>query len=197
MEKFKPIGQKLPPEFKITVFKEVLEKAVFGPLGIYFEMKIKNYGSTFRLDEFIEIKVFIDLEKFMPIGNNYNQNYENNLYSIEDTIEYGLALVGLVQDEAQVYYEYVNYNSIDKLLIKMTKELQDILSNTFDVPLNELQEIQYYLYVAESESPYIRVDCDFYELPDSIDTNDAEDIAKEIFYSQKKLSDLYDMEVLL
>ena len=56
---------------------------------------------------------------------------------------------------------------------------------------------RYYFYGAESEGIDIRIECDFYELPDSIDKTRAEDIAKDIFYNQKKLSDVYDLDIFM
>jgi|TARA_R110001599_G_scaffold22743_8_gene83838 hypothetical protein len=188
-------------DINLDVFKKVLEKAIFGPLGVHFNVKTTNRGGMFSRDEHIEIKIFVDLEKFMPVGNDYNPEYEDSLYSIEDTLEYGLAILGLKTNDVVVFYDYVKHRSIDGILEKMTKELQYKVSDEFEVPINELQDLKYYFYGAESEGIYIRIECDFYELPDSIDKTRAEDIAKDIFYNQKNLllyglSDTYDLDIL-
>ena len=181
-------------DINLDVFKKVLERAIFGPLGLHFNVKPTNRGGLFS--EYIEIKIFVDLEKFMPVGNDYNPEYEDSLYSIDDTLEYGLAILGLKTNDVVVFYDYVKHRSIDGILEKMTKELQYKVSDEFEVPLNELQDLKYYFYGAESEGIYIRIECDFYDLPDPIDRTRAEDIAKDIFYNQKKLSDVYDLDIL-
>ena len=184
-------------DINLDVVKKVLEKAIFGPLGVHFLVEPTNRGGMFSRDEHIEIKIFVDLEKFMPVGNDYNPEYEDSLYSIDDTLEYGLAILGVKTNDVVVFYDYVKHRSIDGILEKMTKELRYDISDEFEVPINELQDLKYYFYGSESEGIYIRIECDFYELPDSIDKTRAEDIAKDIFYNQKKLSDVYDLDIFM
>ena len=177
------------------IVKKVLDKSIFGPMDVEFIVR-KTEPSTYQRDEYFEIIIYVDLERFMPIGNNYDREYENFLYSIEDTMVFGLALLGLSDNDVLISLEYDNRDSIDKLLYQMTRKLQLKLSEEFNVPFDELVGVGFYFYGTDIDNPYIRIESNLYDLPDPIDETRAEDISRDIFYKEKSLSDEYDLDIV-
>lgn len=183
----------------LDVVRKVLGKALFDPMGVEFVVSSIRYNSSeYSRDETIQIIIYVDLERFMPIGNSYDREYENSLYSIEDSLEYGFALLGMDSNDFIPYFEYINRGSIDKILNRMDKKLFLKLSDEFGVSYDELDksETGFYFYGADSQNPYIRIEANLYDLPDPIDESRAEDISREIFYEEKPLSNEYDIDIV-
>ena len=181
----------------LDVVRKVLGKALFDPMGVEFVVS-SIPPSEYSRDETIQIIIYVDLERFMPIGNSYDREYENSLYSIEDSLEYGFALLGMDSNDFIPYFEYINRGSIDKILNRMDKKLFLKLSDEFGVSYDELDksETGFYFYGADSQNPYIRIEANLYDLPDPIDESRAEDISREIFYEEKPLSNEYDIDIV-
>ncbi len=199
----------------LDIIKKILDTSIFGPSDIEYSVKISEWSSkwnNYSDKKYVDITVYVDLEKFMPVGSSYNSSYESLIYELESTIDTIGGLLGLSDGQLQLNIEYINFNSINKIMDRMTNKLRGYINHNYNVPLDDLTEVRYYFYGSESENPYVRIEVDLFEFLSDLDggkldthgrlinkssvEDDVHDISKKIFYDEKQLSDTYDLDVI-
>lgn len=199
----------------LDIIKKILDTSIFGPSDIEYSVKISEWNSkwnSYSDKKYVDITVYVDLEKFMTVGSSYNSSYESSMYDLEDTLDVIYGLLGLSDGQIHLNIDYINFNSINKILDRMTNKLRGYINHNYNVPLDDLTEVKYYFYGSESDNSYVRIEVDLYEfLSDlnggKLDTHgrlinkssvedDVYDISKKIFYDEKPLSNTYDLDVI-
>ena len=199
----------------LDIIKKILDTSIFGPSDIEYSVKISEWNSkwsNYSDKKYVDITVYVDLEKFMTVGSSYNSSYESLIYDLEDTLDVIYGLLGLSDGQIHLNIEYINFNSLNKILDRMTNALRGYINHNYNVPLDDLTEVRYYFYGSESENPYVRIEVDLYEFLSDLDggkldthgrlinkssvEDDVYDISKKIFYDEKPLSNTYDLDVI-
>ena len=202
----------------LDIIKKILDTSIFGPSDIEYSVNILEWNfkySTPPYKKYINITVYVDLEKFMTVGSSYSSSYESSLYNLEDTLDIIYGLLGLSDGQIHLNIEYINFNSLNKILDRMTNELRDYINHKYNVPLEDLTEIKYYFYGSESDNPFVKIEVDLYPFFDEFNVQgdgttdirgktidkiyvreDVRDISEEIFYGEKSLSGGYDLDIV-
>jgi len=203
----------------LDIIKKILDTSIFGPSDIEYSVNILDWNFKYQADvykKYVNITVYVDLEKFMPVGSSYNSSYESSMYELEETLDVIYGLLGLSDGQIHLNVEYINFNSINKILDRMTNKLRGYINHNYNVPLDDLTEVRYYFYGSESENPFVKIEVDLYEFFSKFDVagdggttdiagktidnaylrNDLDDISKEIFYGEKLLSGAYDLDII-
>ncbi len=199
----------------LDIIKKILDTSIFGPSDIEYSVKISEWNSkwsNYSDKKYVDITVYVDLEKFMTVGSSYNSSYESLIYDLEDTLDVIYGLLGLSDGQIHLNIEYINFNSLNKILDRMTNALRGYINHNYNVPLDDLTEVRYYFYGSESENPYVRIEVDLFEFLSDLDSgkldthgrlinkssveDDVYDISKKIFYDEKPLSNTYDLDVI-
>lgn len=202
----------------LDIIKKILDTSIFDPSDIEYSVNILDWNFKYQAEvyeKYVNITIYVDLEKFMTVGSSYNSSYESSLYNLEDTLDVIYGLLGLSDGQIHLNIEYINFNSLNKILDRMTNELRDYINHKYNVPLEDLTEIKYYFYGSESENPFVKIEVDLYTFFDesnvqgvgttdiggkTIDKTyvreDVSDVSKEIFYGEKLLSGAYDLDII-
>lgn len=202
----------------LDIIKKILDTSIFGPSDIEYSVNILEWDFKYNAQpykKYVNITVYVDLEKFMTVGSSYSSNYESSMYNLEDTLDFMYGLLGLSDGQIHLNIEYINFNSLNKILDRMTNELRDYINHKYNVPLEDLTETRYYFYGSESDNPFVKIEVDLYPLFNesniqgdgttdiggkTIDKfeirEDVRDISQEIFYGEKSLSGGYDLDVI-
>ncbi len=202
----------------LDIIKKILDTSIFAPSDIEYSVNILDWNFKYQAEvykKYVNITIYVDLEKFMTVGSSYNSSYESSLYNLEDTLDVIYGLLGLSDGQIHLNIEYINFNSLNKILDRMTNELRDYINHKYNVPLEDLTEIKYYFYGSESENPFVKIEVDLYPFFNesnvqgdgttdiggkTIDKTyvreDVRDISQEIFYGEKPLSGAYDLDII-
>ena len=202
----------------LDIIKKILDTSIFGPSDIEYSVKISEWNSkwnNYSDKKYVDITVYVDLEKFMTVGSSYNSSYESLIYDLEGTLDVIYGLLGLSDGQIHLNIEYINFNSLNKVLDRMTNELRGYINHNYNVPLDDLTEVRYYFYGSESDNPFVKIEVDLYPFFNesnfqgdgttdiggkTIDKNyvreDVRDMSEEIFYGEKSLSGGYDLDII-
>ena len=176
-------------------------------------MDFKYNSQSYK--KYITITVYVDLEKFMTVGSSYSSSYESSMYDLEGTLDIIYGLLGLSDGQIHLDIEYINFNSLNKILDRMTNKLRGYINHKYNVPLEDLTENKYYFYGSESDNPFVKIEVDLYPFFNeskfqgdgttdiggkTIDKiyvrEDVRDMSEEIFYGEKSLSGGYDLDII-
>ena len=199
----------------LDIIKKILDTSIFGPSDIEYSVDILEWEYKYSSNpdkKYVNITVYVDLEKFMTVGSSYNSSYESSVYELEESLDTIYGLLGLSDGQVQLNVEYINFNSINKIMDRMTNKLRGYINHNYNVPLVDLTEVRYYFYGSESENPYVRIEVDLYEFLSDLDggkldthgrlinkssvAGDVHDISRKIFYDEKPLSNTYDLDII-
>lgn len=202
----------------LDIIKKILDTSIFGPSDIEYSVNILDWNFKYKVDEYekyVDITVYVDLEKFMTVGSSYNSSYESSIYDLEETLDVIYGLLGLSDGQIQLNIEYINFNSINRILDRMSNKLRGYINHKYNVPLDDLTETKYYFYGSESENPFVKIEVDlhlfFSEFNVTSDgttdiygktidktylREDVIDMSREIFYDEKSLSNAYDLDII-
>ena len=141
-----------------TVVK-VLDSLVFDKLDINYSLKLLRTGNA--PGYYLDINYDIEVDRLNSSLPVYDKAYEDVMYSMSDRISAALVYVGLQSYFSTPLLSYIDddetYIQRDELQEALYDEIQKEYPN---VPLERIKEadLYYYLYKADDDNPYIRVE---------------------------------------
>jgi hypothetical protein len=175
------------------VIKRTLDDVVFKNPEIEYTVTFRE-PSLYSPKGFINIDVFVDVDKMMPNFETYDEQYQYDLYEIPDNVYLAMSLVG--GGNFNLTFDYGNMDKLDRELSRLTYEFRRQLSSKYDIPAHIISDsdIGFYFYGSESENVYMRIEFwSSYYLEDDngddlVDIPEVQELAEEIW----KTSNLYD-----
>lgn len=199
----------------LDIIKKILDTSIFGPSDIEYSVEISEWNHKYSSNpdkKYVSITVYVDLEKFMTVGSSYNSSYESSVYELEESLDTIYSLLGLSDGQVWLNIEYINFNSINKIMDRMTNKLRGYINHNYNVPLDDLTEVRYYFYGSESENAFVKIEVDLYPFlselkhaksgkygtlinKSSLTDDEIIEMSKKIFYDEP-ISGTYDLDVI-
>ena len=144
----------------LEMVRKVLDGLAFKNLDVNYDIKI-NKKHRGALPYYYDIWVDVDVDKHYSKSPNYDQQYVNVMYELEEKIENALRYVNLQNYFGSVIFDYQNdelvENEMDRLENKLILYLQSQYEGLSYDSIREA-DIGYYFYKGETDNPYMRVE---------------------------------------
>tara|TARA_R110002153_G_scaffold107598_2_gene247716 strand:+ start:110 stop:1432 length:1323 start_codon:yes stop_codon:yes gene_type:complete len=165
-EEMKKVIREPNPKFSddddimLLSFKKVLDNLFFN--GIDIDYTIRNIR-----DEYLDINFTIDINKTLTKSENYDQDYVNAIYNLEEIIDKAETYTGL-KNKVKIYYgfDYINTDSLDFATTDVEKELKSKLISDYGFTEEKIEENNIWvdIYYSEENTPYVRLEIGISEL---------------------------------
>lgn len=145
----------------LEMVRKVLDGLAFKNLDVDYDIKInkKHLGAT--LPYYYDIWVDIDVDKHYSKSPNYDQQYVDVMYDLEEKIENALRYVNLQNYFGGVMFDYQNDElvefEVNRLNGRFKRYIQSQFPNVTDTDYIG-SDIYFYLYKSETDNPYMRVE---------------------------------------
>jgi len=145
----------------LEMVRKVLDGLAFKNLDVNYDIKInkKHLGAT--LPYYYDIWVDVDVDKHYSKSPNYDQQYVDVIYDLEQKIENALRYVNLQNYFGGVIFDYQNDElvefEINRLNDRFKKYIQSQFPNVTDTDYIGA-DIYFYFYKSETDNPYMRVE---------------------------------------
>ena len=145
----------------LKIVRKVLDGLAFKGLDVDYEIKInkKHRGAT--LPYYYDIWVNVDVDKHYEKSPNYDQQYADAMYNLEEKIENALRYVNLQNYFGGVMFDYRNDELVESEIKQLNdgfkKYIQSKFPNVTDTDYIG-SDIYFYFYKSESDNPWMRVE---------------------------------------
>ena len=145
----------------LEMVRKVLDGLVFKDVDVDYSIKIDKKHRNAVLPYYYDIWVNFDVDKHYTKSPNYNQQYVDLMYNLEEKIENALRYVNLQNYFGNLNVDYQNdklvESEIEQLNDGFKKYIQSKFSNVTDTDYIGA-DIYFYFYKSESDNPYMRVE---------------------------------------
>lgn len=186
-------------ENKISTIRKIIDTLIIPYFKPQMEYDVKYYE---RYNRFVvDVTLYIDVQKMFSNTENYDSNYMNDAYELENTLEDTLQYLGLPFNgfNYNIDIEYFNDDFLDVELSKLKEKIVGRLVDDFEVDESMANRLFVTTYKREDVSPYIKLEVGMDNASDineeyGITVNKLEDIINnEIESNQKELPTIYDL----
>lgn len=144
----------------LEMVRKVLDGLAFKNLDVNYDIKI-NKKHRGALPYYYDIWVDVDVDKHYSKSPNYDQQYVDVMYDLEEKIENALRYVNLQNYFGGVIFDYQNDElvefEINRLNDRFKKYIQSKFPNVTDTDYIGA-DIYFYFYKSESDNPWMRVE---------------------------------------
>jgi hypothetical protein len=186
-------------ENKISTIRKLIDTLIIPNFKPKMEYDVKYYE---RYNRFVvDVTLYVDVQKMFANTENYDSNYMNDAYELENTLEDTLQYLGLPFNgfNHNIDIEYFNDDFLDVELSKLKEKIIGRLVDDFEVDESMANRLFVTTYKREDVSPYIKLEVGMDNASEinekyGITVNKLEDIiSNEIESSQDELPTIYDL----
>lgn len=145
----------------LEMVRKVLDGLAFKNLDVNYDIKINKKPLGATLPYYYDIWVDVDVDKHYSKSPNYDQQYVDVMYDLEEKIENALRYVNLQNHFGGVIFDYQNDElvefEINRLNDRFKKYIQSQFPNVTDTDYIGA-DIYFYFYKSEADNPYMRVE---------------------------------------
>ena len=186
-------------ENKISTIRKLIDTLIIPNFKPKMEYDVKYYE---KYDRFVvDVTLFVDVQKMFVNNENYDSNYMNDAYELENTMEDTLQYLGLPFNgfNYNIDIEYFNDDFLNVEMSKLKEKIVGRLVDDFEVDESMANRLFVTTYKREDVSPYIKLEVGMDNASEinekyGITVNKLEDIiSNEIESSQDELPTIYDL----
>ena len=144
----------------LEMVRKVLDGLAFKNLDVNYDIKI-NKKHRGALPYYYDIWVDVDVDKHYSKSPNYDQQYVNVMYDLEEKIENALRYVNLQNYFGSVIFDYQNDELVEFEINRLNDRFKKYIQSKFpDVTDTDYigADIYFYFYKSESDNPWMRVE---------------------------------------
>ncbi len=144
----------------LEMVRKVLDGLAFKNLDVNYDIKI-NKKHRGALPYYYDIWVDVDVDKHYSKSPNYDQQYVNVMYELEEKIENALRYVNLQNYFGSVIFDYQNDELVEFEINRLNDRFKKYIQSKFpDVTDTDYigADIYFYFYKSESDNPWMRVE---------------------------------------
>lgn len=145
----------------LEMVRKVLDGLAFKNLDVNYDIKINKKPIGATLPYYYDIWVDVDVDKHYSKSPNYDQQYVDVMYDLEEKIENALRYVNLQNHFGGVIFDYQNDELVEfemsRLNNRFKKYIQSQFPNVTDTDYIG-SDIYFYFYKSETDNPYMRVE---------------------------------------
>lgn len=182
-------------ENTISTIRKLIDTLIIPNFKPKMEYDVKYYeknnrGISYVGNRFVvDVTLYVDVQKMFVNTVNYDSNYMNDAYELENTLEDTLQYLGLPSNGFVFYIDikYFNDDFLDVELSKLKEKIVGRLVDDFNVTENIANRLFVTTYKREEESPYIKLEVGM--------DNAEEDLTERHGVTIKKLEDIIRYEI--
>lgn len=173
-------------ENKISTIRKLIDTLIIPNFKPKMEYDVKYYE---KYDRFVvDVTLFVDVQKMFVNNENYDSNYMNDAYELENTMEDTLQYLGLPFNgfNYNIDIEYFNDDFLNVEMSKLKEKIVGRLVDDFEVDESMANRLFVTTYKREDVSPYIKLE---------VGMDNASEINEEYGITVNKLEDIINNEI--
>lgn len=173
-------------ENKISTIRKLIDTLIIPNFKPKMEYDVKYYE---RYNRFVvDVTLYIDVQKMFSNTENYDSNYMNDAYELENTLEDTLQYLGLPFNgfNYNIDIEYFNDDFLNVEMSKLKEKIVGRLVDDFEVDESMANRLFVTTYKREDVSPYIKLE---------VGMDNASEINEEYGITVNKLEDIINNEI--
>lgn len=144
----------------VDMIEKFLENFIFSEVPYELDYSVgynENYGKYV-----IGITITVDASKMFFLHKNFDKNYQDAIYRIEDDLDSLTKYLGIPYNLVEIYvdFDYINYKFLDDEAERLEKLIDIQYLNTFDLHDQSVDDIGFFVYVRKSpeDSVYYEIE---------------------------------------